>query len=519
MFSKILKAIIPAIGVILAWIVFVPIFEFPDEQVHLSTVSYFADHGSIQPYNTPDVTAEMYRTQELLGTLRDGLGNNRYTYHPEYHVQYSDSTMGIYERDILSLNNTASRSAYIKDEGAQYPPLYYAYSSLWLRLVSSSDLIMRTFVVRLGSLPLVALSAYFIYQIGILIFSSHRSALALLAITILQPMYSFVSAGINSDNLHNTLFIILIYYCLRLIQSGIALLPLLGAASAIVLDIYTKPQGFIGLGILGLALLFAALRHRQWRLLLLSAVLGIIVLIVTYPQLSRYLAFALLDNSRGLSLLAYLQFSLNKLLAQNVVWYWGVFKWLGVVLPPLYWRLANRLVLLSAVGFLIYLARVIFKKKLVANFSYIIFILLVSFIYAFAIFWADWQHHKNVGYSLGIQARYFFPTLVCHLALLQTGILSFSWNNLSRRILRALLVLFFVWLQLGALWHLLSIYYNISSLNTLITQISQYKPYFAKGSWIYLWAIVYVSSLLAIAYTNFKKSPPIHNSTRASSGK
>lgn len=504
MLPKILKIIAPVLGIVLGWIVVVPIFEFPDEQVHLSTVNYFATHGSVQPYDTPDVTAEMYRTQELFGTLRDGMGNNKYTYHPNYHVEYSSSLTGLYEPEILSLNNPASRSAYVKDEGAQYPPLYYAYSSLWLKLVAAADLLTRTLVVRFGGLPLAGLMAYFVYQIGIITFGKKSYANTLVALTFLQPMFVFVTAGINSDNLHNTLFFALVYYSLVLLARGISFKPLLMATLVIILDIYTKPQGFIGIPILGIALFLSAFQHKQWKLLLSPLGIGLIVGIFAYPQLSRYLSFAFLDNARGISLIEYLRFSLNKLVAQNIVWYWGVFKWLGVVLPPIYWRLANRLVLVSVFGFVVYLWRMFNKKKVVASPLVTTFLLLVTLIYTASIFWADYQHHKNVGYSLGIQARYFFPTLVAQLALLQTGILSLGWSLRLRTLLRRGLILFFLWLQIGGFWHLLSIYYDTNNISTLITQLSQYKPLFAKGSWWYLWGTVYITSLITLVWFSWR---------------
>lgn len=508
MLKKIIIFIIPSI-IIGFWSLIVPLFEFPDEQVHLSTVNYYAQEGKIQPYDTPDVTAEMYRTQELLGTLRDGLGNNKYTYHPEYHVEYNSSLVGLYELEILSLNNSSSRSAYVKDEGAQYPPAYYVYSSAWQKIVEASDIITRTFVIRLGGLPLALLMAYFAYKIGIVVFDKKSYAITLMTLSYLQPMFDFVTAGINSDNLHNLLFFGLIYHSLLLIKNGISLLPLIMATLMIILDIYTKPQGFIGIPILGLALVFSAIKYKQWKLLLIPLGLSIVIGIFSYPQLSRYLAFAFVDNTRGISLIEYLSFSANKLVAQNIVWYWGVFKWLGVVLPPIYWRLANRLVLLSVVGFVVYLWKVFKHKKVIASPLLTFYLLLVTLTYALSIFWADYQHHKNVGYSLGIQARYFFPTIIAHLTLLQTGIISLGWNARIRTFLRRALILFFVWLQLGAVWHILTIYYDTSSINMLIAQLSQYKPAFAKGNWWYLWGSLYLASMIYLLFISLKKSPNV----------
>lgn len=519
MFIKILKTLLPTLGIILAWMLITPIFEFPDEQAHFGTVSYLLDQNRLPSGNDLDMTREMYSTQELLGVLRDGYGNNKYTYHPEYHVPYTDSIVGQYEEEIKSLNNQNDRNTYVGKEAARYPVLYYRLIGLFTTLVNKQDIITRVFVTRLGGLFIAFGLGYFSWKVGLLLFGKTKLANTLVALTLLQPMMSFVTAGINSDNLHNLLFLILIYLGLDTIKNGIKLKHFFFLPLALALDIYTKPQGFIAIPIIGISLLISIIRHHKWWMLVALLVLGLLVLVIAPNQLNLYSGLLTVSNFRGVSLIEFLRFSSNKLLAQNVVWYWGVFKWLGVVLPSIYWQIANRVVLLAVIGLANYMYKAVKHKKLITDPLNVIYLVLVSAIYTTTIFWYDWQHLKIEGFSLGIQARYFFPTIVAHLSLLIIGITSIGWNKKIAEWLRRTLLLLFLWLQLGGIWRLISIYYDTSSISTMITELSQYKPYFVKGSWIYLWAIIYVSSLLAIAYTNFKKSPPIHNSTRASSGK
>jgi len=474
------------------WGFVTPLFEFPDEQVHLETVDYVARYGHVPGNFTPDVTLEMYKTQELLGTLRNDQGQNDYTYHPEYRLEYVNSLLGKYEDEIKSFNTPNNRLIKVKLEGARYPLAYYLYSSYWLKLVGSSDIITRSFAVRLGSLPLALFMAYFIYQTGMLLFHHSKLALTLTALTFLQPMFSFVTAGTNSDNLHNLLFFALVYYCLLLIKHGLSRQTLASLLIISVLDIYTKTQGYLTVPLIALAIFISVLRQRHWKTLVLLSILSTVFLLFTTE---KWLGFLTSANNRGVSFIPFLNFSINKLISQNIVWYWGVFKWLGVVLPPLYWQLANRVVLLSAAGLGLYGWKILKKKKIIAD-PYITFYLLVSCIfYALAIYWADWVHHKNLGYSMGIQARYFFPTINAHIALLMTGILSLGWSSRIRLWLRRGLVFLFFWLQLGGLWRLLTSYYSLSSLPEFITQISQYKPFYLKGDWWYLWGIIYLVSL------------------------
>ena len=170
MSKEILKYALAIVGVILGWVMVVPAFEFPDEQAHLGTVSYLVDTASMPSYDKQNLTREMAESQKFLGIFRDGYGNNRYTYHPDYHVEYSPSLIGLYEIDILFLNNGADRSTYVGSEAAKYPPLYYGFTSLYMRLVNRHDLITRLYVSRLGGLDIAIIMAIVVWKIGFLIF-------------------------------------------------------------------------------------------------------------------------------------------------------------------------------------------------------------------------------------------------------------------------------------------------------------------------------------------------------------
>ncbi len=491
-----LKFALACVGIIAFWSLITPMFEFPDEQAHYGSVDYLLNQGEMPSYGKNDLNLEMLRAQEYLGTFRDGLGNNKYTYHPEYHVEYTNTVVGKYETEIINLNRSEFRDNYVGTEAAKYPPLYYRLTSLYTWLVNSADLITRVFVARLASVDLSILMAIVSWKIGELVFHKKNYVKVFVLMVMLQPMYSFVTAGINSDNLHNLLFMTLTYGCLRLLKTGITLPNLILITGSIVLDIYTKPQGFIGIPLALAAILLYAITHKKWHTILYSFVGITLVMLLATSQWEKYGHLLTVSNNLGISFIDYLRFSVSKLMAQNVVWYWGVFKWLGVVLPPIYWQVANRAILLSVIGMAIYSWKVCKRKKLIADPVPIFFMIITSIIYALAIFWYDWQHMKINGYSLGIQARYFFPTLTAHLALMLTGITAIGWNKKARIWLRNLVVILFVGLQIGAITRLITIYYPATSITELFNQLSQYKPVYAKGDWWYLWFFIYFYSLV-----------------------
>lgn len=511
MSKEVVKFTLAIGGVILGWMMIVPIFEFPDEQAHFGSISYLISNNSMPDYGKEDLTLEMAETQKLLGVFRNDVGQNNYTYHPEYHPEYTTTTTGLYEDEIRSLNSQENRNTYVGSEAAKYPPLYYLFSSLYTRVVNQSDLITRLFASRLINLDIALLMALVVWHIGVLVFNNKVYAKLLTFLVMLQPMMSFVTAGINSDNLHNLLFFAILYLGLRIIKYELKFKDLLALVIVIGLDIYTKPQGFIGIAVASLSVLLAVIRSRNWKSLIWIGLIAIGAVVIGGTQWEKYASLLNVGNSQGSSFIEYIRFSANKLMAQNVVWYWGVFKWLGVVLPPIYWRVANRVVLLSAIGLAIYWFKVVRHKKtqkVVADPYAMLFMLAASILYALVIFWYDWQHTKINGYSLGIQARYFFPTLVAHMSILITGIISLSSNFKVQSWLRSALVLVFTWLQLGGIWRVVSIYYPGKNLPELITMASQYKPELIKGEWWYLWILIYGLSMIYLIKTSLQFRNP-----------
>lgn len=504
---KIIMLIVLTIGISLFWSFATPIFEFPDEQAHIGTVEFLLKNNRVPAGEEYDMTPEMQTTQKLLGVFRDPYGNNSITYHPEYRVPYTNALTGLYEEQIVALNNPESRGEYIWKEAARYPRLYYDFVGLGDRLVHDSDIFTRVFVMRLVNLTLFVATILVAYHFGRLFFHKKYLSLTLALMVLLQPMYTFLSAGVNSDNLHNLLVACILTLGVYHLKYGPTVVSTLFSLLVLGLDLLTKPQGFIVIPILALSYLPFLLKQKlstSSKLILLLYTL--VAIVYTQSLWSPYISLLNSPNMHGVSFNSFLSFSVNKLISQNIVWYWGVFKWLGVVLPPLYWQLANRLVLLSGVGLLFYFYKVLKGKKVMSALLPTLYLIFSTVLYVGAIYWFDWQYHKDVGYSLGIQARYFFPVILPQMALMLLGLMSFGWSKYTRRLLALALTFFFLWLQLGGIWRLLTSYYDVSSLSTFVTQVSQYKPVFAKGNWWYLYLGFYVLSCLTIFVSALRRA-------------
>ena len=81
----------------LSWIILIPIWQYPDEQAHFAQVQDIAEIGQ-SPVNKFDTSHEIALSEEILGTDRDSAGNNKFTYHPEYKIDYSGNYYGPFEK-------------------------------------------------------------------------------------------------------------------------------------------------------------------------------------------------------------------------------------------------------------------------------------------------------------------------------------------------------------------------------------------------------------------------------------
>jgi len=485
------------------WVLLVPLWQFPDEQAHFGHVAYHIETQIYQNQSRNDLTEEIAISEKLLGTFRDEHGNNRFTYHPEYNLEYSQTLTGIHENEIKSLP-VKTRGNFIAKESAYYPDLFYNLSGYIYKIFYRADLFVRVFALRLAWLPLLLIIVWTGFKITRLIFPQEKHLPLLVALMIgCQPMLSFVSSGINSDNLYNTLFSLMILLSTLLIVSGFSF-PLLFSLGIITgLGMNTKPQFLISLAIILPALIISILKkvnQKNYQKMILGLVLflglsyvfggrtQINSFLISWNKHKDLLPFFSANNKALLpdySLIDHLIWTIKHTIREVVPWYWGVFRWLSLVLPRWVNRVLNRLVLIAVVGVIIKLIQLVKTKAWKKNQGFI-FIIYTAFIYFAVLTIWDWSFFRARNFSFGIQGRYFFPVIIPHMICLAVG-LKEIFNFIFPKITNYLLLVInycFIALNWIALYTVTSSYYNISNLKIFIIQASQYKPFFAKGWWL-----------------------------------
>lgn len=500
----------------IVWSLLIPLWHFPDEQAHFGHIAFLVESPIKNLGKVKDLTEEIAISEKFLGVFRDEKGNNKYTYQPEYNLEYSDTYTGIHESEIKSLPQE-TRTNFVAKESAYYPHFYYRVSGLIYKLFYNSNLFIRVFTIRLFWLFIYSSTVYLSFLTAKLIFPKKSQLASVVAIMVgFQPMFNFVSSGITSDNLHNFFFTAVIYFSVKLLTK-LTLFDWFGLLVALGLGLVNKQQFMVAF-IVVLPIFISLLLKQTKKILRFFLLLPVFILLpllvdYNYTQdilkhfLQGKIPFLALSKSKtpllpDYSLYQHFVWTIKHTIREVVPWYWGVFRWLSLVLPAWVNRVINRLMIISAIGLMIKLVNVIKRKKLNLQNKLLGFIIYTAVIYFLCLFIWDWNYFRNHNFSFGIQGRYYFPTLLPHLILLGLGI-SELFSLISTKLEKFslwLLSLGFIGLNSIALYTLVNSYYDLSSYQSFIIQASQYKPFFAKGAWLTIFLSLYLSSLILLVY-------------------
>lgn len=357
---------------------------------------------------------------------------------------------------------------------------------------------------------LTVLTVYIAYLIGLELFQDKKYALTVAFMTLFFPMTTYIGSGVNSDNLHNFLFAVSSLLFIKLIYHGWSRNLSLLIGAFIGLDLITKPQAYILFPIFALSIIIRW-KWSEWRTILKSSIYIILPILViagwqeipklfgNTPYISNVINYANVDRLHT-NFLDFARGYIHTHLAEMPVWYWGVFKWFGVVLPRPLWWLGTRLLGLTVIGLLLRFYRDFKTKKISPESKFIIFAIGANVIYALALFWFDWQFYQQIGRSLGLQARYYMPLLITQMSLILLGLTNLGWTKQVQNYIRNFLIIFFLALQLSSIYTQLHSYYDFTSTTIFMDQLSQYKPIYAKDSWWYLWFTLYFTGIITTTY-------------------
>ncbi|MFC1711434.1 DUF2142 domain-containing protein [Patescibacteria group bacterium] len=502
----------------LVWLGLIPIWHFPDEEQHFAITSFYAEKNSFPKGSKLDVNKEIDESSKILGTKRDKRGINKFTYNPDFRIPYTKDTQGLYEEEVKNLNTIANRQEMVKQEGARYGPIYYFLTSIPYKVFYNNDLITRVMASRLISVLLSLVTVYFVYLISKEIFKEKIYQVSLTFLVAMQPMFSFVSSGVSSDNMFNLIFTGILYLILKIffkktkiVQSSniYRILNWLLLFGFLIAGFYTKKQIFIVVPIFFAAFLLSLLRKGikiktkdlTLGLVLMGAITLYIFLKIGIPEFNPNQAPKMTEN-----LLQYIYWHLRHTIAETIPWYWGVFNWLGVTLPSLVLKVQARILIVSAVGFIVYMLKQVRNKTFrdINNLK-IIFLLSAAGIYYFSIIFWDYFYRTSHSFSFGIQGRYFFPTIISHMLFIMVGLLSLVPDKLNKvkQVLLKILIVWWVVYSFIGLKTAAGAYFVPWPLNDFLIQASQYKPVLFKVQGLLVIIVLSLASLLLFLFKYF----------------
>ena len=486
MTEKLLFLSILATGI--SWILIIPIWQYPDEQAHFSQVQNTAEGNFVN--SALNSSKEIELTEKILGTERNAIGNNKYTYNPNYIPSYNSNFYGIFENFLKSLE-ISSRKTLVRTDGTTNPPLYYILGSLFYKTAYYGSILDRVFMVRIYSLIIFLSLIIVAKKIAKVLFRENKlQQLTMVSMIAFMPMLMFASTGVLPDALTNFLFSQIILLCLLLIKNGLKLKYILYLVFLTILGKFTRQQFLIAVPITIAAIVTSIAANnskiRAKTLFILSGVIFLVFImnrftdfgILNLPEIGKPNLFLIFSKSY----FEYWLNTLNTIYHETFPWYWGVFKWLSLALPFLLYRAIKFIIIISIAGYIYWIIKIRNKNKNKQG-TYLFFLALASLIYTLVLYTWDYYHKQVHGFSFGIQGRYFFPVITAHLALLFFGITVIVNNFLKKYsdLLLKIIIVLMVAFNDYTLFFVASHYYHLNSVNIFIQEASQYKPEILKG--------------------------------------
>lgn len=502
----------------LVWTSSVPLWHAPDEAAHFSTIQNYAENIDLTKIPSGyGASRELQISEQFLETERGDDGTTPFTFRPDYKIQYAQGRTGIHEEEIKMIPQEL-REQPVRHEQAYYPPLYYRIGQTIYDLAYNQDVIQRAFAIRLFSILTFGGIVIISFLLAKEIFPEQKYMhLTVPLVVSFHPMLTFSSVGINSDNLANFNFSLFLLFGVYAIIRGLDMKKAAILGVVIGLGFFIKPQFIIAFALSLMLIFYELLRTRNFFLFLKNGGVFLFISLLSggfipiqealanlreSGKALPYVETGSLENSqKNLSFFKHLENTIRQTIAQTLPWYWGVFKWLSLTLPRIVNQILMRIVLIGAIG-LVFKFLVEVRHR---NFSRVnqalLFLAFTAVFFFFAIIFRDFQHVRSHIFSLGIQGRYFFPVITAHLVLLLVGLLALIPERFKKTG-AFILILGSVVLNFVALHTLISSSYNLTSLTTIVNEMSQYKPPYFKGEMLLsLFGLYFLSVVAMIIFT------------------
>jgi hypothetical protein len=395
----------------LAFLVATPIFEASDELWHFGMVEYIAVNqdlpiqqpGMITPYRQEGSQPPLYYALAAALISPFDIGDVEALREPNPHVQ-----AGI-------PGNVGNKNLVLRE--SPIPPL--------------QNTALAVYVLRVVGVLMGLVTIWAVYKSGQLI-SPQRPVVAVVAaaITALNPMFLFISASVNNDNLVTMLNSIIIYYVLLMLRDGFNTRRSLAIAALIAMAALTKLSALVLVPVIAVAALWIARRDKNWQGLVIlgSAMAGLWLVLSGWWYLRNLVLYQELFGTAMMAQVAGVRdsFNIGTLFAEFEGFrrfYWGIFGAANIQASELFYALVDFVVFTSMFGTLF----LVLQLATIQDFRYarreltaILFCLGVVLIGMLAFF--SWTAQ-----TYATQGRLLFPFLAAISPLLAAGLVEVVW--------------------------------------------------------------------------------------------
>lgn len=417
---------------VLAWALFVPPLQVPDEQAHFGYVQSLVEDGKRPSGGGRNAERHLSPEEELaiFHSRAQTIIQNPHEKPPW--SERADASWRAAARDL----HGGGRGG-IRNLGTQAinPPLYYLYEAIPYELASGGDFFDRLYAMRLfsGLFVLVTAVAGWLL-VGELFGRSPLLQLAGASVVGLQPMTTFVSSGVNPDAMFYALIGLVLWLSVRTIQRGLAWRRALGLVVAMLLAALVKGTALLFLPAVAFALLVPLWRERSRQpratLVRRAAAVGAgCVVVVAVALAGARGGGGQVDYAFPQSLamfrefIAYLlnwylpfkppfvrDFPVLRTFSPYSIWIktsWGSFGWLETKFPDVVYPFFALITLGTFGGGLLAI------RRRTARIPWVVvgFFLLMLIPLALGLHWLEYREQVTLKYGIRIQGRYLLPLM------------------------------------------------------------------------------------------------------------
>ncbi len=264
----------------LAWSVITPPFEVPDENAHYAYVQQLAETGSL-PRALPKYVGLSPAEDSVLITI--------HAFEiPGYSMNPAPLT-GVEQRGLeaVEAKHLSARGSGDALSASANPPLYYALEAVPYELSPSGTVLNRLALMRVLSAIFAGFTVFFVFMFLRELLPGTRWAWPVGAIAVaLQPLFAFISSGVNNDALLYAFAAALFFTVARMFRRGLDEWTGLAIGTALGIGLLAKLTllGFApGVALAVLCGILRARRKKKPRAALRGA--GIAAAIAVLPSL------------------------------------------------------------------------------------------------------------------------------------------------------------------------------------------------------------------------------------------